>query len=316
MKALLRSSLPEGTGWVYEIKFDGVRAVGIKRTHTVELLSRAGNNLCPKYPAVERALQRLRHKQLVLDGEIVALDEQGRSSFQLLQNYCSPGKQPPLVYYVFDLLNLDGKDLRSLPFSERKELLRKVLVRAPESIRFSPAFSGESSAIVREVQARGLEGVVAKRRDSAYESGKRSGHWIKYKWCARQEFVIGGYTPPKGGRGYFGSLLVGYFEHQTLLFAARVGTGFSFRMLKDLHSRFQPLVRPDCPFANAPEILPSPGTGLTAGLMRRCTWLEPKLVCEVRFSEWTRDNHLRQPAFVGLREDKKPREVVRERARS
>jgi bifunctional non-homologous end joining protein LigD len=169
---------------------------------------------------------------------------------------------------------------------------------------------------MRAMQARGLEGLIAKRRDSKYESGRRSGAWVKFKWTNEQEFVIGGYTEPKGTRSHFGALLVGYYEQGTLRFAAKVGTGFDQRLLVALYAKFQELVRPDCPFANLPEkARGGRSQGLTARAMRNCTWLEPKLVCQIRFAEWTRDHHLRQPAFLGLREDKAPKEVIREKPR-
>jgi len=165
------------------------------------------------------------------------------------------------------------------------------------------------------MQARDLEGLVAKRKDSTYEPGKRSGAWVKFKWSNEQEFVIGGYTEPKGGRSHFGAILVGYYEGKQLRFAGKVGTGFGQRLLRELHARFQKLIRADCPFSNLPENLPSSSSGLTASQMRRCTWLKREVVCQVRFAEWTRDHHLRQPAFLGLRDDKDPKEVIREQPR-
>jgi bifunctional non-homologous end joining protein LigD len=154
--------------------------------------------------------------------------------------------------------------------------------------------------------------LIAKKKDSNYEIGRRSGAWVKFKWTNEQEFVIGGYSEPQGARSHFGALVVGYYDKGKLMFAAKVGTGFGQKLLKSLHEKFQKLVRPDCPFVNLPEKAGRFGRGLTAGEMRRCTWLEPKLVCQIRFAEWTRDHHLRQPAFLGLREDKKASEVVRE----
>jgi bifunctional non-homologous end joining protein LigD len=163
------------------------------------------------------------------------------------------------------------------------------------------------------MKARGLEGLIAKRSDSKYETGRRSGAWLKFKWTAEQEFVIGGYSAPRGSRKHFGAVLVGYYEGKKLRFASKVGTGFDQRTLKDLYGRFQKLVGSDCPFVNLPELAGRFGRGLTRAEMKRCTWLEPKLVCQIRFAEWTRDGHLRQPAFLGLREDKQPEEVVREK---
>ncbi|HVV02182.1 MAG TPA: non-homologous end-joining DNA ligase, partial [Verrucomicrobiae bacterium] len=309
MKALLSASLPAGADWIYEIKFDGVRALGIKTGKGVQLISRAAKDLSVKYAPVLDALKRLPAKQFTLDGEIVALDAEGRSSFQLLQNYQSAGRhKPPLVYYAFDLLNLDGKSLVGLPLFQRKAALEGLLAGASPSIRFSAGINAKSAELVRAMKARGLEGIVAKRRDSKYEPGRRGGAWIKFKWTNEQEFVIGGYTRPGGTRKYFGSVMVGYYESGKLKFAAKVGTGFDEKLLSSLYGRFRKIISPRCPFSNLPEKPP----GVSPGLMRMCTWLEPKLVCQVRFAEWTRDHHLRQPCFLGLREDKQPEEVRRE----
>jgi len=314
MKALLVDQLPAGPDWLYEVKFDGVRALAIKSKDAVSLISRAGNPLTGKYLQIAQALRQLPAAAAVLDGELVALDPRGRSDFQLLQSYHSVGaKKPPLFYYVFDLINLDGKDFTGLPLWQRKTMAEAAIAKLPRVIRFSASIQANSAPLVRAMQARGLEGLIAKRKESKYESGRRSGAWVKFKWSNEQEFVIGGYTPPQGGRSYFGAILVGYYQGNQLLFAAKVGTGFNQKTLKELHGKFQSLLRSNCPFANLPENLPGSSKGLTAGKMRECTWLEPKLVCQIRFSEWTRDNHLRQPAFLGLREDKKPEEVVRER---
>ncbi len=312
MKALLSERLPKGPEWIYEIKFDGVRALAIKNKGGITLTSRAGNDLSGRYPEVFEALRRVAANKAVLDGEVVALDPQGRSSFQLLQSWHNLGaNKPPLLYYVFDLINLEGHDLRRCPLSRRKELAQALVADLGPTIRFSPGIRADSARVMGEMQARGLEGLIAKQKDSCYEAGRRSGAWVKFKWSNEQEFVIGGYTEPKGGRSHFGAILVGYYERERLLFAGKVGTGFNEQQLTDLYRKFQKLARPDCPFANLPEKLPRPG-GLTASQMRRCTWLEPRLVCQVRFAEWTRDYHLRQPAFLGLREDKAAKEVVRE----
>jgi bifunctional non-homologous end joining protein LigD len=315
MKAALIEHLPKGPEWLYEVKFDGVRALGIKRKGEVSLVSRAAKDLTAKYPEIARVLQKLPVDDTVLDGEVVAVDEQGRSSFQLLQSYhMAGGKKPPLFYYVFDLLVLNGRDLTRQPLLKRKALAESLISRLSPTIRFSPSIKAESNRLMREMQARGLEGLIAKQKESKYEVGRRSGAWAKFKWTNEQEFVIGGYTRPQGARSHFGALLVGYYEKGELLFAAKVGTGFDHKLLTALFKKFQPLVRPNCPFANLPERLTSSRSrGLTASQMKLCTWVEPRLVCQVRFAEWTRDNHLRQPAFLGLREDKDPREVVREK---
>ncbi|HEV2207907.1 MAG TPA: non-homologous end-joining DNA ligase [Verrucomicrobiae bacterium] len=317
MKAVLAARLPEGRSWVYEIKFDGVRALAIKDHDRVRLVSRNEKELTTQYALISKGVAMLPVEQAVLDGEVVAVNPEGVSSFQLLQTYQSApeNEKPPLLFYVFDVLNIEGKDVTALPLWQRKEMAERILGSASPAIRFSGSIHTQSQRVVRAMQARGLEGLLAKQKDSPYQAGKRSGAWVKFKWSNEQEFVIGGYTEPKGSRAHFGALLVGYYEQEKLIFAAKVGTGFDERLLSSLYQRFQKLIRPSCPFANLPEKV-AVSRGLTAREMRACTWLEPKLVCQVRFAEWTRDGHLRQPAFLGLREDKNPREVAREKPTS
>jgi bifunctional non-homologous end joining protein LigD len=312
MKAMAVEDLPKGDDWIYELKFDGVRALAIRQGRAIELISRTEKNFTTKFPEVAAALKELPGKEAVLDGEIVALDEEGRPSFQLLQAREMSGERPPIFYYVFDLIQLDGKDLTGVPLLKRKALAKALVANLPDTVRFSASIQADSDRVLKEMKARGLEGVIAKRKDSKYEIGRRSGAWVKFKWTSEQEFVIGGYSEPRGTRAYFGALVVGYYEGKRLKFAGKVGTGFDERMLKSLHQKFQKLIRRDCPFVNLPEKTGQFGRGLTAAEMKRCTWLRPELVCEVRFAEWTRDGHLRQPAFLGLREDKKGEEVVRE----
>lgn len=317
MQCLLVEELPKGEDWLYEIKFDGVRALAIKAKNKLSLISRTAKDLSGKYPEITQAIFELPFPEGVMDGEVVAVDAQGRSDFQLLQAYHLVEHKPSIFYYAFDLLNLEGRDLCDLPLVRRKEMLQKLIVNAPEQVRFSASIQADSARVMREMKARGLEGLIAKQRDSRYEPGRRSGAWVKFKWSLEQEFVIGGYTEPKGSRSYFGAILVGYYEGDELVFASKVGTGFDHTSLKSLYDRFQKLVRPACPFVNLPTPRTERGSlGVTAAEMKRCTWLEPCLVCQIRFSEWTRDGHLRQPVFLGLREDKQPREVVRERPRS
>jgi bifunctional non-homologous end joining protein LigD len=315
MKALLVNELPKGPDWLYEVKFDGVRALAIKNRQSIELISRSGKNLGGKYHEVLSGVKNLEAKQVVLDGEVVAVDSQGRSSFQLLQSYQTAGQpRPPLFYYVFDVLQLDGKDLTGLPLWQRKSIAAKLIDRLPgnSNVRFSSDIRADSQRLINEMKARGLEGLLGKKRDSIYEPGRRSGAWIKFKWTNEQEFVIGGYTRPKGARSHFGAILVGYYQEGGLRFAAKVGTGFNEKTLESLYEKFQKLTQPDCPFVNLPERVSGISSGLSAAEMRRCSWLRPELVCQVRFAEWTRDHHLRQPAFVGLRDDKSARDVVRE----
>ncbi len=316
MKAALVETLPKGDHWIYELKFDGIRALALKRGKNIELISRNAKDLTAKFPEVAQALRELPCQEAMLDGEIAALDDEGRSSFQLLQARELSGERPPIFYYVFDLLQLDGKDLTGLSLLTRKAMAKMLLERAPDAIRFSDSINAESERILAAMKSRGLEGVIAKQKDSQYEIGRRSGAWVKFKWTTQQEFVIGGYSEPRGARSHFGALVVGHYEKKKLKFAAKVGTGFDQKLLKSLHQKFQKLTRPDCPFVNLPEKAGRFGRGLTAAEMKRCTWLDPKLVCEIRFAEWTRDDHLRQPAFLGLREDKSPEEVTREKPKA
>lgn len=316
MKCELDDKLPRGAEWIYEIKFDGIRAIAVKLRRKVDLISRNEKDFTRKYPQVAAAVSRLPCRQAVLDGEIVAVDPQGRSSFQLLQAGKMSGQEPaPILYYVFDLLNLDGRDLKDLPLVRRKEMLKELVSSIGDTVMFSAGFLAESERVIKAAKARGLEGLIAKQRDSKYEPGRRSHAWVKFKWTNEQEFVVGGYTRPKGSRSHFGALLVGYYKGKQLIFASKVGTGFDEARLASLHKRFNSLERTECPFADLPTSRGAGGLGVTAAEMRRCTWLKPELVAQIRFAEWTRDGHLRQPVFLGLREDKNPREVVRERPR-
>jgi bifunctional non-homologous end joining protein LigD len=311
MMALRVPELPVG-GWLYEMKFDGYRALAFKTGKEVRLLSRNRTLFNDNYPQLVDSLKTLKAKSLIIDGEVAALDSEGRSSFQLLQSYALR-KGIPLVYYAFDLLSLEGTDLRSRPLVERRELLAELLKKAPDNIKFSEELQGSTEELLQVARQFALEGLVAKRRDSPYESGRRSGAWVKVKLTQQQEFVIGGYTPPERSRKYFGALLVGYYGKEGLLFAGRVGTGFSEKALATLYEGMQKIRRASCPFVNLPE--KGPGRwrqGITPAVMKRCAWVEPLLVAQVKFTEWTSDDQLRQPVFLGLRTDKQPEQVVRE----
>ena len=311
MKARLSTDLPSGKEWLFEVKLDGIRAIALKDGKRVELWSRRPRDLTASYPQIVDALRKLPAETFVSDGEIVALDEKGRSSFQLLQNMKRSGNAPPVFFYLFDLLNFNGRDLRDLPLVERKELLERLLKSSKPPLRFSESLNASADKVWKEVQRLGLEGVIAKRRDSKYEAGRRSGAWQKIKTHNEQEFVIGGYTPPEGSRKNFGSVLVGYYSDSKLMFASGVGAGFTVASLESLYEQFQKLRVAECPFSNLPT--PRGGSkGVTPAKMRECVWLKPELVCQVKFLEWTRDGNLRQPVFLGLREDKDPRQVVRE----
>lgn len=309
MKCKLRASLPEGKEWVYEIKFDGVRALAIKNGRTVELISRNRKGLESRYPAVVRALAGLKHKSLVLDGEVVALDKFGRSSFQLLQNVNRGGPGPDLFYYVFDIISLDGKNTAALPLLQRKQLLEEIIGGKSDCLRLSGFLPADAKTIQQKMSGLGLEGLIAKQKNSPYEPGSRSGAWVKFKWSQEQEFVLGGWTDPDGARKFFGSVLVGYYDLGELKYAAKVGTGFDEKLLRSLAREFHRLSRKECPFA---DLHGGRGSGLSKAELRRCHWIEPTLVCQVKFAEWTQDGRLRQPVFLGLREDKSPPEVTRE----
>ena len=314
MKARLHAELPAAGDWLFEVKLDGIRAIAIKDGGRIQLFSRRPRELTAEYPQFIEALRHLPARRLVVDGEIVALDEKGRSSFQVLQNRRRSSDRPPsLLFYLFDVLNLNGHDMKAVPLIQRKEVLARLLAATGGPLRLSPSLQGHPARVWKEVLRHGFEGVIAKQKQSPYEPGRRSGAWVKVKAHAEQEFVIGGYTAPAGARKFFGAIMVGYYSGQRLMFASRVGTGFDFPALRSLHRVFQPLRTPACPFANLPTTrMGRSGQGITAAEMKRCTWLRPELVCQVRFMEWTRDGNLRQPVFVGLRDDKRPGQVVRE----
>jgi bifunctional non-homologous end joining protein LigD len=309
MKARLSDNLPTSEEWVYEIKFDGFRGLALKNGSDVRLISRNNRELGPKFPGVLSALRKLPCDQLLLDGELVALDDQGRSSFQLLQGGGeSASDSAGLFFYVFDILNANGRDTTGLPLIKRKALLETLIKGKSDCIRYSDVINGDIKEVSTAMRQMGLEGLIAKKRDSHYEIAARSGNWIKFKWAHEQEFVIGAYTDPEGSRPYLGSVLVGYYDGPKLIFSGKVGTGFNTKLLKSLYDRFQKLRIEKTPFANLPER----GGVIGPSQMRFCKWVQPTLVCQVRFTEWTRDGHLRQPVFLGLREDKDSREVVKE----
>jgi bifunctional non-homologous end joining protein LigD len=224
-------------------------------------------------------------------------------------------ERTPIVFYAFDLLWLNGKDLRNSPIEERKAKLEELLEKPPGIIRYSVSFKKDVEELFSRAQEFGLEGLIGKRLGSRYEAGKRSGAWIKLKLHKEQEFVIGGYTEPEGSRKFFGALLVGFYEGKKLKFAGRVGTGFGEKLLSILFSKLNKIRVEKCPFYNLPAVGRSRwDQGLTAAEMKRCHWVKPSMVCQVKFTEWTRDDRLRQPVFLGIREDKKASEVVREKA--
>jgi bifunctional non-homologous end joining protein LigD len=274
----------------------------------VHLRSRNNKDFNTKYPTIATALLPI-PDDTVIDGEIVALDDTGRPSFNLLQNYGS--SKAPVVYYVFDVLISGGRDLMGEPLSIRREHLRtNILPKLAEPIRESPVLDASLADLVQAVKAQGLEGLVAKRKDRAYEPGRRSGAWQKMRVNRGQEFVIGGYT--RGPRT-FDALIFGYYHGPQLLYVARTRNGFTPALREQLFKRFKGLETSTCPFVNLPEARSGRwGQGLTAEKMNDCVWVKPILVGQFEFLEWTPDNHLRHSKFIGLRGDKEAHDVLRE----
>jgi bifunctional non-homologous end joining protein LigD len=306
MHARLVNTLPDGDDWLYEVKFDGYRALAVKNGDSVRLLSRRNKDLTADYPAVRSAVVRIRAEEAILDGEIVAVGEHGRPSFQALQYRTA--HQASIAYYAFDLLQVNGADIMGRPLEERKARLREVV--AGSGVLLSDALPGDADSVTEAVRRLGLEGVVAKRKASLYEPGRRSGAWVKLKLDKQQEFVVGGYRP---GYGTLDTLLVGYYEGADLIFASKVRAGFTPHLRADVVRRFDGLHAQRCPFVNLPSSHTSHwGWGVTAEQMSEMRWLKPRLVAQVRFVEWTADGHLRHAAFIGLRDDKNPKDVRRE----
>jgi bifunctional non-homologous end joining protein LigD len=298
MKAVLWDEPFSDPGWIFERKLDGVRCLAHRDGgKAIRLLSRTARSMNADYPELVKALDAEPCQDFVVDGEVVAFDRRGVTSFSRLQRR---GRERVAVFfYLFDVLRLDGQDVRDLPLRERKALLRRALAfEGP--VRFMPHRNEHGERLFREACKRGLEGLIAKRADSPYRAG-RSRDWLKLKCHAEQELVIGGFTAPKGSRTEFGALLVGYYEDGGLRYAGKVGTGFDRETLRRLGKRLRELERPDPPFADVHPI--PPGT----------CWVEPELVAQIAFTEWTRDGRLRHPRYLGLRDDKPAREVVRER---
>jgi DNA ligase D-like protein (predicted ligase) len=307
MLLLRTESLPEGGGWLLELKLDGYRAVAYKTGGTVHLRSRNAKDFSAKYPAIARALASM-PDDTVIDGEVVAL-EAGRPSFNALQNHGSATGQ--LFYYAFDVMVAAGEDVMALPLDARREILRnQVLSKLADPIRESPVLEAGLPDLIRSVKAQGLEGLVAKRRDNRYEPGQRSGAWQKMRVNQGQDFVIAGYTP---GARNFDAVIIGHYEGDRLVYVARTRNGFTLASREALFRRFKGLEAAQCPFANLPEAKSGRwGVGLTAEKMRECRWLVPALVGHFEFLEWTPDGHLRHPRFLTLRDGKRARSVGRE----
>jgi len=306
MMATRGSTLPAGPDWSYEVKWDGYRAQAVKNGAAVTLASRNLKNITRQFPGIAPAVAGVRARDAVVDGEIVALDAEGRPSFQALHHWSVEGLS--LVYYAFDLLYLNGRDLTRRPLDERRAALREAV--AGSGVLLSEPLPGAPEQIAVAVRALGLEGVIAKRRQSIYTPGRRSDGWVKVRFALHQELVVGGYKPNAAA---FDSLLVGYYEGGKLLCAGKVRNGFTPAVRARLFDLMRRIEATRCPFANLPSSRSSHwGEGITADEMTGLRWVKPALVVEVSFAEWTRDGSLRHAAFVGLRDDKSPRDVVRE----
>ena len=296
MKAVLTSERFSDPAWIYERKLDGIRCIAVRDGSKTTLWSRNDLSMNARYPEVAEAIAGQSRTRFALDGEVVAFDGDQTSFTKLTRR---AREYVPVFYYVFDLLWLDGEDVRTLPLRERKVLLRDA-IDWHDPLRFTQHRNADGEAFYKEACAKGWEGLIAKRDDSPYTNG-RSKDWLKFKCGMGQELVIGGFTAPHGTRIEFGALLVGYYDGDRLRYAGKVGTGFDRPLLKSLGEQMRALARADSPFADEVR-------------EKDVTWVEPRLVGQVGFSEWTRDHRLRHPRFLGLRDDKPADQVVREGA--
>jgi bifunctional non-homologous end joining protein LigD len=302
--ATLVEAVPVGDEWVHEIKLDGYRLIARIEHGRARLLTRGEQDWTHRFSHIARALEALHIDNAMLDGEVVVLDERGVSDFQLLQNALSEKAKNPPQYFVFDLLHLAGRDLRALPLTERKRVLQATLGSSGTNgpIHYCDHVTGSGEAFYAQACELGLEGVLSKLGDRPYASG-RTRDWLKTKCSRQQEFVIGGYTDPSGSRQGLGALFLGVYEGEKLVYAGKVGTGFTQTSLIQLRKKLGALAIKTPPFAEVPR-------NEVAG----AHWIEPKLAAEVRFTGFTQDGRLRHPVFRGLREDKVPSEIVRETA--
>ncbi|RYD58961.1 MAG: DNA ligase D [Sphingobacteriales bacterium] len=298
MMAKLHDAAFDSKDWIFEIKWDGYRAIAELNARNSRLYSRNGLSFEMGYAAIFEELKKIKQK-IVLDGEIVALDEDGKPSFQLLQQYGMNPESSNLVYYVFDLLYVNGTSVEKQPLIERKDLLKSLL---PESdvIKYCDHIEGKGTAFFKAMQKQGLEGMIAKRADSHYYEGKRSGDWLKVKHMLTDEAVIAGYTEARGGRKFFGALILGVYENGKLQYIGHTGTGFDDKTLREVHKQMQPLVTDENPF------------GTKVRVNSPVTWVEPRLVCNLKFTEVTADGNRRHPVFMGLRIDKAAEDVTGE----
>jgi DNA ligase D-like protein (predicted ligase) len=307
MECALVPKLPEGPDWTYEVKLDGYRAIGVKGRETI-LYSRNGKNFNKRFPQIVEALRNL-PADTVIDGEVVALDESGRPDFHRLQHFTAEASR--IRYFVFDLLIWKGRDLTTLPLSERRHVMRSIKLGSPR-IRLSEQFNAPAAQVVAALRQQRLEGVVAKRKDSLYEPGKRTGFWAKMRINKGQEFVIGGFMPGPHG---VDSIIVGYYRGKDLVYVARVRNGFVPATRRMVYEKLKPLIIDKCPFVNLPETGRARwGEILDAEKMKKWVWVRPKLVAVIEFLEWTEGDKLRHSKFIALRDDKAARSVVREHA--
>ena len=308
MQCRLVARLPEGDGWQYEIKFDGYRALALRDgDDDTRLLSRRGNDLAARFPRVADAIRSLPERTLV-DGEIVALDDDGRPSFRLLHRAKTAAER--IFYYVFDIVTYAGRDVARLPLRERRPLLDAAVAGIGDPVRNTGPLDAPTRRLIAAARDFGFEGIVGKRIDSIYEPGKRSGAWIKCRVSPGQELVVGGYLP---NGATFDALLVGYYDGKRLVFVAKIRNGFVGDTRRRVLEAMRPLETERCPFANLPEPKNARrGMALTAEVMQRCVWLRPKLVAQIEFVEWTDADHLRHARFIALRDDKDATEVTRE----
>jgi bifunctional non-homologous end joining protein LigD len=302
----------DGSGWLFEIKWDGYRAIAFIEDGKVRLVSRNQNELTPRYPELKDLPKFIKAKTAILDGEVVALDEQGRASFSLMQQrtgFRPDGRRGasnadvPVLYYAFDLLYLDGYDLRKLPLEERKKKLAELIV-AGDALRFSDHYENQGKALFEIAKEKGLEGILAKKRDSIYQE-RRSAEWLKIKIHHRIECVVGGYTEPEGTRAHFGSIVLGLYDKQgKLIHVGQAGSGFNQNSLAEIWKMLQKRETKQKPFYGEVEAL------------RKVFWIKPELVAEIEYTEWTEGASsgsgpkLRAPVFLGLRDDKDPKECV------
>ena len=307
MKATLVERPPRGVNWLFEVKWDGIRAISFIDREEVRLQSRSGLRCERQYPELAVIPHQIAAQQAIFDGEIAVLDDKGVSRFHLIQpriansdpnTVAHLARSTPVVYFVFDILYLNGYDLRNVDLSERRKLLESV-IDPSEVLRVSAAFAGAGEQMLDAAREHGLEGIIAKHAASCYEP-KRSREWLKIKIVSQQEFVIGGFTEPQGDREYFGALVLGAYEGKKLRWVGNVGTGFDRKTLADLYERLNPLITEKCPFVERPQ----PSRGMT--------WVRPEMACQVKYANWTTDNRLRAPVYLGLRNDVKTAEVKRE----